>query len=193
MQIQVRGKHVEVTPGLRSHVEERVSKFEKYLDCIQTVEVTFACQKGWQQAEINLHSDVVDLRAQERSLDMYESIDLVTKKMEKQVRRVHERLKDRSHDARAKDLAAAQAAAELLEQQRRADGGADAADDTDEMEGRIVRTKQISLKPISPEEAADQMNLVDHDFYVFLNSETEQINVLYVRNDGDYGLIQPSM
>jgi putative sigma-54 modulation protein len=190
MQIQVRGKHIDITPGLRSHVEERVSKLGKYLDRIQSVQVTLVCQKGWQQAEINLHSDLVELRAQERSLDMYESIDLVAKKMEKQVRRFHERLKDRSHDPRIKDLAAERAAAELLEEQRREDGGeAEAAEETP----RIVRTKQLSLKPISAEEAADQMELVDHDFFVFLNADTDQINVLYLRNDGNYGLIQPNV
>lgn len=188
MQVQVRGKHIDVTPGLRSHVEERVQKLEKYLDRIQSVEVTLVCQKSWQQAEINLHSDLVELRAQERSLDMYESIDLVAKKMEKQVRRFHEKLKDRSHDPRIKDLMATRAAADLLEQQRREDGGEEAQED----EPRIVRTKQINLKPISPEEAADQMELVDHDFFMFLNADTDQINVLYMRNDGNYGLIQPN-
>ncbi len=100
MQVMVRGKHIDVTPGLRTHVEERVGKLGRYLDRIQTVEVTLVCQKNWQQAEINLHSDLVELRAQERSLDMYESIDLVAKKMEKQARRFKEKLKDRSHDPR---------------------------------------------------------------------------------------------
>ncbi|MBW3625145.1 MAG: ribosome-associated translation inhibitor RaiA [Armatimonadetes bacterium] len=190
MQIQVRGKHLDITPGIRSHVEEKVNKFEKYLDRIQTVQVTLVCQKGWQSAEINLHSDLVELRAQERSLDMYESIDLVSKKMEKQLRRFHEKLKDRTHDPRAKDMAANRAAAEMINQQRMENGD----EITDPLEeGRIVRTKQISLKPTSPEEAADQMELLGHDFFVFLNSETEQINVLYLRNDGDYGLIQPSV
>ena len=189
MQVMVRGKHIDVTPGLRSHVEERVSKLDRYLDCIKTVEVTLVCQKNWQQAEINVHTDVADLRAQERSLDMYESIDLVTKKMEKQVRRVHEKLKDHSHDPSIKGIVAGRAAAELLEQQRREDGG---GEEPEETERRIVRTKQIHLKPISPEEAADQMALVDHDFYVFLNADNDQINVLYVRNDGNLGLIQPN-
>ena len=190
MQVLVRGKHIDVTPGLRSHVEDKVGKLERYLDRIQTVEVTLVCQKNWQQAEINLHSDLVELRAQERSLDMYESIDLVTKKMEKQARRFKERLKDRSHDPRVKDLAAERAAAELLEDHRREDGN---EADAEEENPRIVRTKQVNLKPISPEEAADQMDLVGHDFYVFLNSETDQISVLYIRNDGNYGLIQPNV
>lgn len=189
MQVQVRGKHIDVTPGLRSHVEEKLGKLERYLDRIQTVEVTLVCQKNWQQAEINLHSDLVELRAQERSLDMYESIDLVAKKMEKQARRFKEKLKDRSHDPRIKDLAAERAAAELLEDNRREDGVEAEAEE----EPRIVRTKQVNLKPISPEEAADQMELVGHDFFVFLNAETDGVNVLYVRNDGDYGLIQPNI
>jgi putative sigma-54 modulation protein len=188
MQVLVRGKNIDITPGIRSHAEERVQKLAKYLDRIQTVEVTLVCQKSWQQAEINLHSDLVELRAQERSLDMYESIDLVTKKMEKQVRRFKERLKDKSHDPRVKDLAAERAAAEMINRQNMENG----EEPTEPLsEGRIVRTKQLNLKPVSPEEAADQMELLGHDFFVFLNADTEQINVIYLRNDGDYGLIQP--
>jgi putative sigma-54 modulation protein len=189
MQVIVKGKHMDVTPALRSHAEEKASKLDRYLTRIQTAEIVLSAQKGWQTVEVNIHSDVVDLRAQERSQDMYEAIDLVMKKLEKQVRRVKEKLKAHPYHSReATDAAAERAAAELLEERRRQDG----TPLEEEEELQIVRVKRLSLKPVSPEEAADQMELVGHDFFVFLNSDSDQINVLYRRNDGNYGLIQPN-
>jgi putative sigma-54 modulation protein len=188
MQVVVKGKHIEVTPGLRSHAEERTAKLERYLDRIQTVEFILSCQKNWQTVEVHLLSDFGFLRAQERSLDMYESIDLVVKKLEKQLRRFKERLKEHPHHSRdVTQTVAARAAADMANE-----AGLPDTDPEEEEAPKIVRRKQYMLKPVSPEEAADQMELVGHDFYVFLNAETEQVSVIYRRNDGHYGLIQPT-
>ena len=192
MNVTVKGRHIEVTPALRSHAEDKILKLERYLDRIQSIEVILSHQKSWQTVEVNLASDLVDMRAHERSLDMYEAIDLVAKKLEKQARRFKERLKEHPRNSRDEsDRVAARAAAELIEEQRREDGGAEVEDE--EENPTIVRTKRISLKPLSPEEAADQMELVGHDFFVFLNADDDQVNVLYRRHDGNYGLIQPGV
>jgi putative sigma-54 modulation protein len=188
MQVIVKGRHMDVTPALRSHAEEKAQKLARYLDRIREIEVIIYAQKAWQTAEVNLYSDLVDVRAQERSQDMYESIDLVMKKLEKQLRRFKEKLKSHPHNSRDMTQAVAErAASELIHEQN----GSHGAEELEE-EARIVRTKRLQLKPISPEEAADQMELVGHEFYVFLNADDQQVNVLYRRNDGHYGLIQPT-
>jgi putative sigma-54 modulation protein len=187
MQISVRGKNLEVTPALRRHAEEKAAKLDRYLDRIRQVEFVLSHQKGVQTAEVNVASDLVDLRAQERNGDMYEAIDLVTKKLEKQVRRFKERLKEHPRNSRAvPDIVAERAAAEMIEEQRRQNGDVD----EEEEAPRIARVKRLDLKPISPDEAAEQMELVDHDFYVFMNAETDRVGVLYRRNDGHYGLLE---
>jgi putative sigma-54 modulation protein len=189
MQVIVKGRHMDVTPALRNHAEEKAQKLTRYLDRIREVEVIIYAQKAWQTAEVNLYSDLVEVRAQERSQDMYESIDLVMKKLEKQLRRFKERLKSHPHNSRDMTQAVAERAASEMINEQRTDNGFE--EETEE-ESRIVRTKRLQLKPISPEEAADQMELVGHDFYVFLNADDQQVNVLYRRNDGHYGLIQPT-
>jgi putative sigma-54 modulation protein len=180
MQVTVKGKHMEVTPALRSHSEEKAVKLDKYLTRIQTVDITLSIQKGWQTVEVNVHSDLVDLRAQERSHDMYEAIDLVMKKLEKQVRRFKEKLKSHPHR-------------DLSESEFVMPGEPITNEPAEDEEAQIVRVKHPLLKPLSPLEAADQMELVGHDFFVFLNAENDQVNVLYRRNDGNYGLIQPNV
>ncbi len=187
VQVVVKGKHLEVTPALRAHAEDRAAKLGRYLERIQTIEFVLSYQKNWQTVEVHLLSDFGFMRAQERSLDMYESMDLVVKKIEKQLRRFKDRLKEHPREDREVMALVARRAADAM-----ASEGVPATEPEEE-EPTIVRKKQHLLKPISPEEAADQMELVGHDFYVFLNTETEQIGVIYRRNDGNYGLIQPTM
>ncbi|MGQ9525109.1 MAG: ribosome hibernation-promoting factor, HPF/YfiA family [Armatimonadota bacterium] len=170
MLVIVKGKNLEITPALKAYAEKKLQRLEKYFGSIQTLEVTQSIQRNWHIVEVLLEGDGVLMRAEERGTDMYEAIDLVAKKLEEQVRRFKERLVDK---------------------------GRAAHDDTATVEGieeaeepRIVRVKRFALKPMSPEEACQQMELLNHSFFVFLNMETDQVNVIYKRKDGNYGLIE---
>jgi len=169
MLVIVKGKNLEITPALKAYAEKKLQRLGKYFSSIQTLEVTQSIQRNWHIVEVLLEGDGVLMRAEERGTDMYEAIDLVAKKLEEQVRRFKERLVDKSRAAR--DTATGEAAEEAEEP-------------------RIVRVKRFALKPMSPEEACQQMELLNHSFFVFLNTETEQVNVIYKRRDGNYGLIE---
>jgi len=169
MLVIVKGKNLEITPALKAYAEKKLQRLGKYFSSIQTLEVTQSIQRNWHIVEVLLEGDGVLMRAEERGTDMYEAIDLVAKKLEEQVRRFKERLVGKSRAAR--DTATGEVAEEAEEP-------------------RIVRVKRFALKPMSPEEACQQMELLNHSFFVFLNTETEQVNVIYKRRDGNYGLIE---
>jgi putative sigma-54 modulation protein len=177
MRVTVKGKNLEVSEPLRLYAEKKVDRLGRYFHNIREAIVTEKVEKNRQIVEIQLEGDGVVLRAQESSDSMYASIDLAVEKLDHQVRRFKGKLIERVHPQEPpKELAAL--AAEGAEQELWP---------TPE----IVKTKRISLKPISTEEAAMQMEMLNHDFFVFLNSETEAVSVLYLRNDGNYGLIEP--
>jgi putative sigma-54 modulation protein len=170
MRVTVKGKNVDVTDPLQRYAEKKVEKLEKYFHSIKEAVVTQSTQRNWHIVEVTLEGDGILLRGEERSDNMYASIDQVVEKLERQVKRFKGKLIDRVHpESPPKEILAA--AAEELP--------------------KIVRTKRVALDPMAPEEAATQMELVNHDFYVFLNSETDVVNVIYKRQDGNYGLIEP--
>ncbi len=178
MQMIVKGKNLEVTDALRSYAQEKVGKVEKYLDRITKTEIEMSVEKNPkipdnQVVEVTVFSSGPVIRAKESATDMYQAIDLVANKLERQARKVKKKLIDRSHHARNPLKEAA------LEGEE------------EEAEPVIVKTKSFPLKPMTPEEACLQMDLVGHDFFVFVNAETEETNVVYRRKDGNYGLIEP--
>lgn len=175
MNVQIRGRNVEVTPALRDYVEKRVGKIEKYLGNIRDAQVTLTVEKGFHRVEVTIPVNGMILRGEEATQDMYASIDLVVEKLEKQVQKYKGRLVRRS----------SRVAGEIQETD-------DWTQTLQENDGpTIVRTKRFPVKPISLDEAILQMNLLGHSFFVFSNAETEQVNVLYIRKDGNYGLIEP--
>jgi len=178
MQMIVKGKNLEVTDALRSYAQEKVGKVEKYLDRITKTEIEMSVEKNPkipdnQVVEVTIFSSGPVIRAKESANDMYQAIDLVAGKLERQARKVKKKLIDRSHHARNPLKEAVS-------------GG-----EEEENEPVIVKTKSFPLKPMTPEEACLQMDLVGHDFFVFINAETEETNVVYRRKDGNYGLIEP--
>jgi len=177
MEVIFAGKnHVEVTPALREYVNERLRKVEKHFDHVRSAEVFQSKQRNWQIIEVTLHADGLIIRAKQRAKDVFASIDAVVDKLDRQIKHYKERLIDRSRTPGNKRRAAETAL-------------------TPEREtppAKIVKTKRFPVKPMTPEEAALQMELLGHDFFVFTNSETEQLNVLYKRLDEDYGLIEPA-
>ncbi len=179
MQIIVKGKNIEITDALREYALEKVSRVEKYLDRIMKTEIEMSVERNPkitnnQVVEVTIFTSGPVIRAKESAVDMYQAIDLVSNKLERQARKVKTKLIDRSHHARNPFKETA-----LLEEQE------------EEKEPFIVKTKSFPLKPMTPEEACLQMDLVNHDFFVFINADTEETNVVYRRKDGDYGLIEP--
>ncbi|AEG16820.1 sigma 54 modulation protein/ribosomal protein S30EA [Desulfofundulus kuznetsovii DSM 6115] len=171
MKVQVRGRNVEVTNALKEYVEKRLGKLVKYLDLIEEAQVTLTVEKDSHRVEVTIPINGIILRGEESTGDMYASIDLVVEKLEKQI----ERYKGR-----------------LYRRLGRQNTEVKAGDNKKEEDGpRIVRTKRFAMKPMSVDEAVMQMNLLGHSFFVFSNADTEKVNVVYRRKDGNYGLIEP--
>jgi putative sigma-54 modulation protein len=184
MLISFSGKQIEVTDAIRRHAEEKLDKLQRYFDIIHSVEVTASLERNWHVVEITVHADGVLLRGEEKSPDMYTSIDQVVEKIERQLVKYKGKLIDRQREAAHRGVAGA-------EFPGTEPGLPPIAGEIEEETGRLVRTKRFAVKPMSVGEAARQMELLGHDFYVFANSDTEQVNVVYRRKDGNYGLIEP--
>jgi putative sigma-54 modulation protein len=171
--ITVRGKNIEITPPLKDYVEKRVGKIAKYFETLGEITVVLTVAKGRHIVEVTVPLNGMLLRGEESTTDMYTSIDLVIEKLERQIEKYKTKL--------ARKLKTGTFKGEL--------GGA--ARDIGDDEFRVVRTKRFAIKPMTTEEAIMQMNLINHDFYVFTNAETEEVNVIYRRKEGGYGLIEP--
>ena len=179
MQFQVKGRNLEVSDALRSYAEEKLGKLERQLTDPR-VELELAVEKNPSIAENHVAEATIwtngpVLRAREASSDMRASIDQLVEKLERQVTRYRTRARSR---------------------RRRAARASETASETipvvaDEAEPRIVKTKQFAVNPMSPEEAVLQLELIGHDFFVFRDSASGEVNVVYRRRDGAYGLIEP--
>jgi ribosome hibernation promoting factor len=185
MRVTVKGKNVHVTDTLRAYAEQKLQKLNKYFSNIKDAQVTQSIQRNWHIVEVQLEGDGVFLRAEERSADMYASIDAVLEKLERQVKRFKGKLLQ--HPRPIGEGALEDEEVDLDE------AAEDGEDEMDEGLPNIVKTKRFPIKPMTAEEAAMQMEMINHDFFVFLNQETEQVNVLYRRKDGNYGLIEPEV
>jgi putative sigma-54 modulation protein len=185
MLIHIKGKHVEVTDALKSYIEKKLQRLEKYFHDIREANVSLSVQRGLQMVEVQLEGDGVLLRGEERrGNDMYASIDEVVDKLETRVKKFKGKRAGKSIDDGPKEKNAIKDHA-MVE--------AFGPEETEQEEmPTLVRTKRFALKPMTPEEAAHQMELLHHDFFVFRNSETEEVNVVYKREDGNYGLIEPA-
>ncbi|HEY3283693.1 MAG TPA: ribosome-associated translation inhibitor RaiA [Armatimonadota bacterium] len=189
MRVQVKGKPVDTSPALESYAEKRLQKLEKYFHRIKVAEVTTSVQRNWHTVEVLVEGDGVYLRAEERCQDMYEAVDLVSKKLEHQVRRFKGKLARKPRDSR--DGVRAEEEALTAAEEAAIEAGTEETEE--EAMPEIVRQKSFAVKPMAAEEAAEQMELLNHGFFVFLNAQTEQVNVIYRRRDGNYGLIEPSI
>ena len=174
MRFIISGKNLDVTDSMRKAVTEKLGKLERYFTPETTVYVTMSVEKERQKIEVTIPLKGNVIRSEQVSNDMYVSIDLVEEVIERQLRKYKQKLVDRHQDGSFKK--------EFLEKDT------DPGDDI-----RIVRTKQFDIKPMYPEDACVQMELLGHSFYMFLNAETEQVNVVYKRKGGTYGLIEPEL
>jgi len=175
MKVSIFTRNMEMTPRLRGYVERKVSKLDRYLPWIDEARVDLKVENTRsaahrQVAQLTVRAHGTILRAEERSNDMFASIDAVLDKMYRQVARYKGKRQDRW-----------QSGEEELPIE----------EPVEETPGEIVRVKRFEVRPTTPEEAIEQMELLGHHFYVFLNADDNRINVVYQRNDGNYGLLQP--
>lgn len=175
MKIIITGKNLEVTDGLRRAVEEKIGKLDRYFSEDTTAKVTLSVEKDRQKIEVTIPVKGNIIRSEQVSSDMYVSIDLVQEIIERQLKKYKKKLIDKKQNVASFSDA-------FLERP-----------EEDEEEVKIVRTKQFDIKPMYPEDACVQMELLGHDFFVFCNAETEQVNVVYKRKGGTYGLIEPEL
>ena len=177
MRYTITGRNIEVTPGLKAAVEKKIGKLEHFFTPDTEVFVALSAQKDMQKIEVTIPVKGNTIRAEESSTDMYVSIDLVEEIIERQIRRYRKKLIDKKQ------------AALSFSQNFIDEGDEDETSYDDEIQ--IVKTKRFAVKPVNPEEACLQMEMLGHNFYVFLNSDTDQVNVVYKRKNGTYGLIEP--
>ena len=177
MRYTITGRNIEVTPGLKAAVEKKIGKLEHFFTPDTEVFVALSAQKDMQKIEVTIPVKGNTIRAEESSTDMYVSIDLVEEIIERQIRRYRKKLIDKKQ------------AALSFSQNFIDEGEEDETSYDDEI--LIVKTKRFAVKPVNPEETCLQMEMLGHNFYVFLNSDTDQVNVVYKRKNGTYGLIEP--
>ena len=175
MRITITGRNIELTPGIKEAVEDKLSKLEKYFKPDTDVHVTLSVEKDRQKIEVTIPTKGHTIRTEQVSNDMYVSIDLAEEAIERQL------LKYRNKIVSKKLNAAANFKAEYLEEPV----------EEDEDEIKIVRSKRYDLKPMYPEDACIQMELLGHDFFVFVNAETDEVCVVYKRKANTYGIIEP--
>lgn len=173
MNLVISGKNLDITEGLRSAIEEKIGKLERYFTDTTEVHVTLSTEKNRQKIEITIPMKGSIIRAEEVSSDMYVSIDLVEEVIERQLRKYKNKLIDKEQNA-------SHLSQSFIE-----------ADDYEEEDIQIIRSKKFAMKPMDPEEACVQMELIGHNFFVFRNSETDEVNVVYKRKGNTYGLIEP--
>ena len=173
MRYIISGKNLDITEGLRSAVTEKLGKLERYFTPDTEVIVTLSVEKERQKIEVTIPVKGNIIRSEQVSNDMYVSIDLVEEVIERQLRKYKNKIVD-------KQQAATNFQKEYIDK-----------DYEEEDEVKIIRTKKFGIKPMYPEDACVQMELLGHNFFVFFNAETEQVNVVYKRKGNTYGLIEP--
>ena len=173
MKIIISGKNIEITEALRNVVEKKLFKLDKYFNPEIIAHVTLSVEKNRQKMEATIPFNGIILRAEESNDDMYVSIDLATDKLERQMRKQKTKLQRREYS-------------DSLRFQYIPEN-----DVSDKDEAKIVKTKKFAIKPMSPEEAVLQMELLGHSFFVFESSDNGDVNVVYKRRDGNFGLIEP--
>lgn len=181
MNFIISGKNIEVTKGLKEAIEQKLGKLERYFTPETEIIVTLNVEKGRQKIEVTIPVKGSLIRSEQTSNDMYVSIDLVEEVIERQLRKYKNKLvaKNQGHPTSA--VPSGSIKKEFFDEE----------DDVEDEEVKIVRTKKFGIKPMYPEDACIQMELLGHSFFVFSNAETDEVNVVYKRKDGSFGLIEP--
>lgn len=175
MKFTISGKNLEVTEGLKNAVTEKLGKLERYFTPETEIIVTMSVEKERQKIEVTIPVKGNIIRSEQVSNDMYVSIDLVEEVIERQLRKYKNKIVDKKQSA-------GNFQKEYLDK-----------DYDEDEEVKIIRTKKFDIKPMYPEDACVQMELLGHNFFVFCNAETDQVNVVYKRKGNTYGLIEPEV
>ena len=176
MQINIRGDKVTVTPAIKEYIEEKLSKLDKYFENPEEIKssVVIKVKNKEQSIEVTVPTSKFTLRAEEIHADLYAAIDVVVDKLERQIRKNKTKLQSKKMKENfSKDF--------MLDSIEKID---------EENEDKIVKRKKIEVKPMSEEEAILQMELLEHQFYIFRDAETNNVAVVYKRNEGNYGIIE---
>ena len=173
MRYKITGRNIEVTPALKAAIEDKIGKLERYFNQDTEAVITLSVEKDRQKIEVTIPVKGTIIRAEQHSNDMYVSIDLVEEIIERQLKKYKNKIIDKKQAAVAfSDL--------FINEDYEADDGIE-----------IVKVKKFAMNPMDPEEACVQMELLGHDFFVFSNAETDEVNVVYKRKNGTFGLIEP--
>lgn len=172
MRYIISGKNMDVSESLKEAIYEKIGKLEKYFNPDAEVTVTLSVERSRQKIEVTIPVKGSIIRAEQVSDDMYVSLDLVEDIIERQMRKYKTKLANKMH-------ATANFAPAYFEE------------DVEDEQIKIVRTKRFAMKPMDIEEACVQMELLGHNFFVFTNAETDEVNVVYKRKGNTYGLIEP--
>lgn len=175
MRYIISGKNIDVTEGLKTAIYEKIGKLEKYFTPDTEVHVTMSVEKERQKIEVTIPMKGTMVRGEQISNDMYVSIDLVEEIIERQLRKYKSKLIEQKQSAASLNQA-------FLDDEY-----------AEDEEIRIIRTKKFAMKPMDPEEACVQMELLGHNFFVYRNAETDEVNVVYKRKGNTYGLIEPEI
>lgn len=173
MKVTISGKGITLTPALKDVVTTKVSKLERYFADEVQAHVTLSVQKSRHTIEVTIPFNGIIIRGEECTDDMYISIDNVVDKLERQIIKYKKKLERRVHGESLRF--------------------ANIPEDTDQNVNKVVKTKKFPVKPMDLEEAVLQMDMLEHDFYVFKNAISNEVNVVYKRKDGNYGLIEPEL
>ncbi len=176
MQTSVTFKNLDPTDTLKSYVRDKLDRFDRLLDNPAEANVVLLVEKFRHIAEININGDRLTINGKEETNDMYSAIDIVLDKLEKQIKKNKQKIRERRPGVKAKNMGLMEADINL----------------PDEELEREVKIKNIEYKPMDVEEAVLQMDLLSNNFLVFTNARSDRVNVLYRRKDGHYGLIQPN-
>lgn len=193
MKIVIEGKNIELTKALKDYVNEKLHRLRDHYEQIikgHEVKVKLSVLKNPRITDNNITEVTIFLngriiRSEHASEDMYASIDLVADKLERQIQKYKAQVY-RSYQHKERPLPVSEASSVLLPRES-------LENHKNELDEKIIRQKSFTINPMTPEEALTELNLVNHDFYVFTNSRTKKINVIYKRKHGDYGLIQPEI
>ena len=176
MRIIISGKNIDITDGLRQAVEDKLSKLERYFTPETDIIVTLSIEKERQKIEVTIPVKGNIIRSEQVSNDMYVSIDLVEEVIERQLKKYKNKIIDQKQSAPSLQNFQKEYIEKEIE---------------DDEDVKIIRTKRFGMKPMYPEDACVQMELLGHNFFVFCNAESEEVNVVYKRNGNTYGLIEP--
>jgi len=182
MKLIIKGRRLDVTDSIENYIRKKMEKLDKYFDQIMDATATVSAEKNRQIFEVTLQAKKAIIRAEEESDSIYTSIDRVVEKLERQIIKYKEKLYSKSFGEQSK-----------AKENNIINNMETEAPSQDSEDVRIVKMKKFVIKPMSPEEASLQMELLGHSFYVFNNEATDQINVIYKRKDGNYGLIEPEI